>query len=354
MQLSAQLESLSSSGFDLADVDDVDNSVITEFGELYSVEGNHEDIVLLETEPDELTLASLKSLQAAHEFPVLLSMTLNFEKPSHTKILWQEKLLPYWKHRDFPTGSRFLGSFRIQKPATDELLSLVGENLRKVGSLTQTRLSNRFTDSEENWVKIVTLALSEYAYYYSDDRFWEGFCDRLGLTHSQNAQKALQTVADRGADLLGLVRAKGGYRYVSTLWLQSGIPSQNLDHFAQLVQELQEAYGWEHLAEAEHSVLAEILLDTCQAQHREWGTLKHFLESSCAFLNNSDTEKGDPISGQLVQGIAVVAQELERQQLSPQILLNDEEREAFLGNSYLPKNFFSAKLGNAHKGHYFT
>jgi hypothetical protein len=305
--------------------------------ELYSVAGNDEDIALLETEADELTLASLKSLQVAHESSGLSSVLLSFERPSHTKTLWQEKLLPYWKHRDFPAGSRFLGSFRIQRLATDELLSLVGENLRKVGNLTQTRLSNRFTDPEDNWIKIVTLALSEYAYYYSGDRFWEGFCDRLGLSHSQNAQKALQTVADRGADLLGLVRAKGGYRYVSTLWLQSGIPYQNLDQFARLVQELQETYGWEHLAEAQHSTLAEILFDTCQTQHRGWGTLGHFLESSCA---SSDEEKGDPISGQLVQGIAVVAQELERQQLSPQVLLNDEEREAFLGNSYLPKNFF--------------
>jgi hypothetical protein len=308
--------------------------------ELYSVEGNDEDIVLLETETDELTLANLKSLRAAHDFSIVSSMPLGFEQPNYTKILWQDKLLPYWKHRDFPTGSRFLGSFRIQKTATDELLSLVGENLCKVGSLTQARLSNRFTDPEENWVKIVTLALSEYAYYYSGDRFWEGFCDRLGLSHSQNAQKALQTVADRGADLLGLVRAKGGYRYVSTLWLQSGIPHQNLDQFAQLVQDLQENYGWEHLAEAEHSTLAEILFDTCQTQHRGWGTLGHFLESSCVSSDNSDEERVDPISGQLVQGIAVVAQELERQQLSPQVLLNEDEREAFLGNSYLPRNFF--------------
>jgi hypothetical protein len=308
--------------------------------ELYSVTGNDEDIALLETEIDELTLVSLKSLQAAHKSSGSSSMLFSFERPSHTRILWQEKLLPYWKHCNLPAGSRFLGSFRIQKPATDELLSLVGENLRKIGSLTQARLSDHFVDPEENWVKIVTLALSEYAYYYSGDRFWEGFCSRLGLGHSQNAENALREIADRGADLLGLVRAKGGYRYVSTLWLQSGIPRQNLDHFAQLVQELQETYGWEHLAEAEHSVLAEILFDTCQTQHREWGTLKHFLEKSCASSDNANEERVDPISGQLVQGIAVVAQELERQQLSPQVLLNDEEREAFLGNSYLPKNFF--------------
>jgi hypothetical protein len=68
--------------------------------------------------------------------------------------------------------------------------------------------------------------------------------------------------------------------------------------------------------------------------------LKHFLESSCASFDSSAEERSDPISGQLVQGIAVVAQELERQQLSPQVLLNDEERESFLSNSYLPKNFF--------------
>jgi hypothetical protein len=318
-------------------------------GSFSELSGNAEDIDLIEIETDELTLAHLKALSSkitkfiqlsSSKVPELSSVSVNFAKPSHTEMLWKERLLPYWKHRDFPIGSRFLGSFRIQKPATDELLSLVGKNLRKIGGLTQARLSDHFVDPEENWVKIVTLALSEYAYYYSGDRFWEGFCDRLELSHSQNAQKALQTVADRGADLLGLVRAKGGYRYVSTLWLQSGIPHQNLDQFAQLVQELQKTYGWEHLAEAEHSTLAEILFDTCQTQHRGWGTLGHFLKSSCASFENSDTEKVDPISGQLVQGVAVVAQELERQQLSPQILLNEDEREAFLGNSYLPKNFF--------------
>jgi uncharacterized protein YdcH (DUF465 family) len=266
------------------------------------------------------------------------SEQLNFSQPDSASQFWHD-LLPYWSHRDRPIGQRFLGSFTISKDKTDTLLTLVGENLRKVGNLTEQRLRDRFDNSGETWVKLVTLALSEYAYYYSDDHFWEGFCTQLQLTHSQNAEQALRIVADHGADLLGLVRAKGGYRYVSTLWLQSGIPQQNLDHFAQLVQELQTDYSWEHLATADHRVLAEILLDTCQKQHPSWGTLKHFLAASCATADAEATEV-DPISGQLVQGIAVVAQELERQGLSPDVLLNQQEREELLANSYLPQNFF--------------
>jgi hypothetical protein len=262
----------------------------------------------------------------------------NFSQPDSAHQFWQN-LLPHWSHRERPTGQRFLGSFTISQAQTDALLATVGENLRKVGSLTEQRLCDRFRDPDENWVKIMTLALSEYAYYYSADRFWEGFCAQLRLTHSPNAEQALRSVAERGADLLGLVRAKGGYRYVSTLWLQSGIPQQNLDHFAQLVQELQTSYSWEHLATADHGVLAEILLDTCQKQHPSWGTLKHFLAASCPTAD-SEAPAVDPISGQLVQGIAVVAQELERQGLSPDVLLNQQEREDLLANSYLPQNFF--------------
>lgn len=295
--------------------------------------GNAEDDA--SNEADELTLANLMGSPRLSQSS---TMQLNFANSDTTQKFWENRLLPYWMHRDRAEGQRFLGSFRITRPATDRLLQVVGANLRIVGSLTENRLQNRFSDPQETWIKIVTLALSEYAYYYSDDRFWHGFCNRLEVPYSQNAERALQTVADRGANLLGLVRARGGYRYVSTLWLQSGIPQQNLDQFAQLIQDLQVDYGWEHLAEADHSVLSEILLETCQSRHPNWATLRHFLRSSCP--EDSSEIEIDPISGQLVQGIAVVAQELERQNLSPQVLLNDEEREAFLASSYLPKNFF--------------
>jgi hypothetical protein len=300
------------------------------------VVGNIEDEASPQAE-DELTLATLLPSIRLSQSP---TMSLNFSNSEATQQFWETRLLPYWTHRARAEGQRFLGSFRIARPATDKLLEFVGANLRRVGSLTERRLHDRFTDPQETWVKIVTLALSEYAYYYSDDRFWQGFCDHLNLPYGQNVEKALQTVADRGADLLGLVRAKGGYRYVSTLWLQSGIPQQNLGQFAQLVQDVQLDYGWEHLAEADHTILSEILLETCQTRFPQWGTLKHFLNSSCPRSEDESQTEVDPISGQLVQGIAVVAQELERRNLSPEVLLNDQEREALLENSYLPRNFF--------------
>jgi hypothetical protein len=54
----------------------------------------------------------------------------------------------------------------------------------------------------------------------------------------------------------------------------------------------------------------------------------------------SNTEKAEPISGQLVQGIASVALELERNQESPEILRDANQRESRLSNYYLPKHFF--------------
>jgi hypothetical protein len=269
-------------------------------------------------------------------------MPLNHSDPISPRQFWEQKVLPYWLHHNRPKGQRFMGSFRISRSATDKLLELVGMNLKKIGKLTEKRLRNRFGNASDDWSKIITLALSEYAYYYSesDSGFWQGFCHQLNLVHTQNAEQALRLTADRGIDLLGLARARGGYRYVSTLWLQSGIPHKNLDQFAQLLQDLQAEYGWEHLTEADHIALAEILYDTCHKRYPNWGTLRNFLASSCEQDDNEACTKVDPISGQLLQGIAVVAQELERRSISPQILLDDQEREALLESSYLPKNFF--------------
>jgi hypothetical protein len=287
---------------------------------------------------DELTLTNLLPSLSGQSTQIS-TMLLNFCNSSATRKFWETNLLPYWTHRDRPKGQRFMGSFKIDKSATDELMKMVGENLRQVGNLTENRLQDRFGDTSEAWVKTATLALSEYAYHYSESHagFWQGFCQRLNLACTQEAENTLRSIVDRGVDTLGLIRAKAGYRYVSTLWLQSGIPQKNLDHFAQLIQNLQAKYGWEHLAEADHTVLSEILLDNCPEQQ---GTLKNFLQSSCS---SSDTVSGvaiDPISGQLVQGIAVVARELERQNLSPQVLLDAEKRESLLASFYLPRNFF--------------
>ncbi len=65
--------------------------------------------------------------------------------------------------------------------------------------------------------------------------------------------------------------------------------------------------------------------------------MNNFLKASCS---QKEKEEVEFISGQLLQGIATVAVELERQGTLPEELKNDNEREQLLGNYYLPNNFF--------------
>ncbi|BAY12981.1 chromosome partitioning protein ParA [Calothrix sp. NIES-2098] len=258
-----------------------------------------------------------------------------FMNQRYTKNLWEDQILPHWSHRDRPAGHRFLGSIRIKRQATEQLLNIVGQNLQKFDRVTYDSLQDEFYELEQNWLKVLTVALSEYAYYYSSDRFWQSFCDRLDINHNQGVENTFRRVVDEGINLLGLVRSKGGYKYVSTLWLQSGVPEQNLEHFAQLVQEIADEYGWWELAHTQPEELSQLLLNVCEEKHPQWGTLINFLKSSC-----SEDVETEPVSGQLLQGVAIVAQELERQKASPVILKDEEQREEILGNYYLPQNFF--------------
>ncbi len=164
--------------------------------------------------------------------------TFNFSQPRHTKHIWQ-KISSCWSHHNRPEGQRFLGSIQISRKATEQVLDVVGYNLRNLDTVTHNKLYERFDEPEQNWLKILTFALSEYAYYYSSvtERFWHGLCEKLKLPYSQGKENTFRKIVGEGFDLLGIVQAKGGYRYVSTLWLQSGIPQQNLTHFSQLVQE---------------------------------------------------------------------------------------------------------------------
>lgn len=274
---------------------------------------------------------------------LMTSGDYNFARPDHARHLWEDRLLPYWAHYSRPRGKRFLGSFKIQQDATDYILEIIQRNLKRLDRLTFGELCERFDEVDQNqyWVRILTFAFSEYAYYYSRDRFWQGFCEKLDLPHNQYVENTFRQVVDEGIDILGLVRAKGGYRYVSTLWLQSGIPEQNLEHFSQLVQELADEYGWWELAHADTDDLAQELLNFCQNKHPQWGTLMNFLKISCPGDERTDAlTEVDPISGRLVQGIAIVAQELERQGLSPEALQDDNQREELLRSYCLPENFF--------------
>jgi hypothetical protein len=269
---------------------------------------------------------------------------MNFSNSNYARKLWEENILPGWRHSERLQGQRFLGSLDIDKENSDALLRIVGDNLRshlrRERNITYTSLCNSF-DVRENWIRVITAALSEYAYYYSSSEqgFWEGFCNcqLIKIPYSQGVEKTLREISRKGTELLGLVKAKRrrGNAHVSTLWLQSGIPQKNLSHFAELVQGIANEYGWWELAHTSERLLSQELLEFCQEKHPQWGTLIGFLRISC-----SDIEKVEPISGQLVQGIATVALELERNNESPDILRNVNQRENTLRNYYLPKHFF--------------
>jgi len=259
----------------------------------------------------------------------------NFMKPEYYNFLWEQQILPYWTHINLPVGQRFLGSIKISRSASDSLLEIVGKILAETEQITYQSLNSLFDDHRHNWLKVFTLAISEYAYYYSDEQFWVGFCQKINVKHNQNIEKTFRRIVDEGVDNLGLVRAEGGYKYVSTLWLQSGIPQQNLNHFAQLVQEMADEYGWWELAHASAQEIAREFLEYCQEKHTPWGTLINFLKASY-----DENEKAEPISGNLVKAIAIIAQELELQRLSSDVLLDENQREKLLNNNYLPQAFF--------------
>ena len=262
----------------------------------------------------------------------------DFSESAYTKMLWESRILPYWSHCDRPVGQRFLGSNSVQQDESDRLLAIISYNLKRLDTINYKSVCDRFSEPQQNWLKIITFAFSEYAYYYSKDKFWQGLCQHLQIPCSQTIENTFREITEAGIQLLGLIKIeKSGYRYVSTLWLQSGIPKQNLPHFAQLVEEILDEYEWWDLSHADDEDISQELLDFCQDKHPQWKTLIHFLKSSCCF--NSE-ETVEPISGQLLQGIATVAQVLERKSLPANILLDDNQREQLLGSYYLPQNFF--------------
>jgi hypothetical protein len=273
---------------------------------------------------------------------------MDLSNSGDTHKIWEELILCGWRHANLPEGKRFLGSLNMDRENSNQLLRIVGDNLRSHrrlrGNITYTSLCESF-DVRKNWVKIITAALSEYAYYYSSSHqgFWRSFCEHefININHSQGVEIALREIIRNGIELLGLVRTTQGYTYVSTLWLQSGIPQRNLGHFAELIQGIANEYGWWEIAHTNEMLLSQELLDFCKQRHRHWNTLIGFLG-----ISFSDTEEVEPISGQLVQGIASVALELERNNQEADILRDENQRENILGNYDLPKHFFLRDWGN--------
>jgi hypothetical protein len=257
--------------------------------------------------------------------------------PSYAHKIWRQ-IESYWEQRDFPSGQRFLGSVKLSPNATNEVLDIVQTDLSRCGSLTRNRLQQKFGSQDFTWIKVLTFAMSEYAYIDdSEHGYWQGLCDRFSITKNQTTVKALQQVFWEGVEDLGLIRSDKANRYVATLWLQSGIPQQNLGQFAELVQVISSDYDWWDLAHADPSDLAQLMCDACQ-QRFPPGKLLNFLNSSCP--EDNPDEESDPIAGQLLQGLATVAQELERRGESPEILRDAAQRSQILSHYSLPNTFF--------------
>jgi predicted nucleic acid-binding Zn-ribbon protein len=281
---------------------------------------------------------SLELDQAEFDPPTTIA-DFRLANSDHTRWLWEEVIEPRLRHRPF-LGSVSLPKFQSDAVwGSEDIIDIVAQNLRRQGenNIEYNTLLERFGDFEQNWLKILTFALSEYAYYAEENiGFWKGVCDRFQLTYQGDQQMpipALRDLAKEGIDLLQLPKAVGGYSIVSTLWLQNGIPRHNLNHFAELVALLVGQWGWQYIANAETSLLASELLSLCRQRFPGRTVLIRFLEASCS----SGTE---PITGKLLQSIANVALALHSQKLRPdEVLLNAERREAFL--TELPRsNFF--------------
>jgi hypothetical protein len=260
--------------------------------------------------------------------------TNDFRNAKYTNHLWENIILPYWNHKDRRAGYRFLGNVSIEPEESDRLISIVGKNLQKLDCITDNSLEQSFSALDKDWIKIITFALSEYAYYYSDEKFWSGFCNHIGIEHNQTVENTLRQVTEQGISLLSLIRTTGGYKYVSTLWLQSGVPKQNLGHLATLVQDIADEYGWWEISHSSALDIAEALWQCWENRYSQWGTIKHFLN-----LENSN-EDLEPISGQLVKNIAIIARELEHKNLPPETIEDREAREELIGNSNLSYSFF--------------
>jgi hypothetical protein len=255
----------------------------------------------------------------------------NLTRPAVAEWLWN-RYEGAWEHRDLPVGQRFLGSVTLSQAASEEVLDIARDNLNRLDTLTWLKLQEHFGPYETDWIKFLTFALSEYAYYDKEEAgYWRGLCHRLSIRNNLGTQNALRALIKRGIDELGLVQKPG--RHVSTLWLQSGIPQRGLKHFARLIQSLD--YGWWEMAQADPVDLAILLRDTCEQRFPHFRTLMNFLKSSC-----SEEDDVSPISGTLLQGLARVAHELEMRGQSPEILTDATQRATLLHEFALPNAFF--------------
>ena len=272
---------------------------------------------------------------------------MDFSSPEHTRSVW-EQIEPILRDRHKAQGSRFLGNNKFSLNSVNSLLNALAENLSNLGTITINRLNNRWGDRKNrNWVKIITFILSEYAYYNDEEgSFWESLFVRLGISDTPVTKKAFYNVLEEGFALLGVVKAKGGYKYISTLYLQSGIPQRTLPHFAELLRYVTDNLGWWNIVYRYNEIdLAQTLYDLALERHSTRRSLNRFLRISCP-SDRPDREDVEPLSGNLLKYIATVALELERRQQSHSILKNEQKREQYLQGLSLPYNFFLRNWDN--------
>lgn len=311
--------------------------------------GTATEDIALEAEPVRATrnvfvhqrLQPLEPAEYVEAFELPAAAEFRLANSEHTRLLWEGVILPRWQYPPF-LGSVYLPRYNTDDVwGTETILDIVGDNLRRIGinNLEYNRIFDRFgNDPHLNWLKILTLVMSEYAYYAeAEGGFWEGLCNRLQLPYqddNHDPAQMLRDLARDGIQLLKLPQAVGGYSIVSTFWLQSGIPRRNLNHFTELVTDLVTERGWQYLLNVDAKLLAHQLLSTCQNRYPGRTVLRRFLEYSCA-------SEADPLSGKLLQSIAGVAIALREYDLQPQeVLLSPAQRQEFLLNALPQFNFF--------------
>jgi hypothetical protein len=269
------------------------------------------------------------------------SNKMDFSSPEHTGYVW-EQILQTLRDREKPEGSRFLGNNKFSSNSVNALLDSLAENLSNLGTISINSLNNRWGDRRNcNWVKIITFVLSEYAYYNdAEGSFWESLFVRLGISDTPVTRKAFYNILEEGFALLGVVRARGGYKYISTLYLQSGIPQRTLPYFAELLRYVADNLGWWNIVHRYNEIdLAQTLYDLALERHSTRRSLNRFLRISCP-SDRYDQENTEPLSGNLLKYIATVALELERRKQKSDILKNENLREQYLQGLSLPYNFF--------------
>jgi len=265
---------------------------------------------------------------------------MDFSSHEHTQYVWNQ-IEELWSDSKKTVGERFLGNNRFAFGSVEALLDALSDDLSKIGTISIDKLNARWGDLRNRyWVKIITFVLSEYAYYYNaEGGFWSSLFQRLKIADIQGTKQTFWRILKEGFNLLGIAKAKGGTKYLSTLYLQSGIPKHNLRHFAELVDDISSNLGWWNVAHRyDADDLAQTLHDRALETHSQRPILQRFLKSSCSGIE-SDVE---PLSGNIFKYIATVALELERRGLNPESLKDEQDLQGFS----LPYNFFLRDWGD--------